>query len=124
VGKFLPLLSLPGNYLGFLIWSRLSRSIGGIVLSRGPQPISDAETARRLKKVFIFLAVPWVVGLGTIAGVLYLQPGTLRGWFWLVVGAAIVPLFVAVTFGRVLRKMRTSSVGMRSNTSLERSRDP
>jgi hypothetical protein len=123
MGKFLPLLSLAGVLLGSLFWSPLARALGGAAMLRGPQPLSDVEAARRTKVVYFWLASFWVAILGALGAWLYSSLPSSRGWFWLVAGVAVVPLIIGVTLARTLRRLATSSEGVRSNKSLERTRE-
>jgi hypothetical protein len=109
VGKFLPLLSLAGFFLGLTFWSPLARGISGSVLLRKPQPITEDESVRRLKVVFFWLATPWAMIFGGVTAWLALAADGSRGWMWLFGGIALVPLVTGIFFVRALTRRRTSS---------------
>jgi len=123
MSSYLPLLSLAGIHLGFLLWSALARGFGGHALLHGMRPVPEREIVGRLTIVYFRLAIPWVIVLGLLAAWIFVTPTISRGWFWLCVGALVAPIVGGITFARYVRKRSASSDGLRSNISPERTRE-
>jgi FtsH-binding integral membrane protein len=116
------LLTLAGFFLGLLLWSPLARGFTGAALLREPKPSED-ESTRRLKSVYWRLATPWFVSFGGVAAWLSVTSRGSGGWMWLFVGIALVPIVTGMMFARIVRRQRSESAALRSNTSFERTRE-
>jgi len=122
VETYLPLLSLAGFFMGLLFWSPLARGFTGAVLLREPKP-TEAESTRRLKTVYVRLAAPWLVIFGSATAWLSVYSGASSGWMWLLAGVTLVPVVTGMMFLGVVRRQHVETTGLRSNTSLKRTRD-
>src|SRR3569832_2327943 len=95
---YLPSIALAGFVLGSAVWTALIRRIGKIALSREVQPVVGDDALRRVTGILFWIATPWILSLCLLAAWLYWTPGAARGWLWLCLGAASVPVFGIVIF--------------------------